>query len=391
MIKQVTDKIRGAYKLVFNNTLLFFATTGKRKHNPSSVLIIKSEQIGDYILFRNCLPWYRTIPGFEDHSFTLCGNSAFKSLALQFDAQHVDGFVWFDRTKFLTSMRYKFRIMRTIYKEGFEVVINTNYSRHPQLDDLLSFATGAAQKIAMEANLTHRKKWQTWLYDKHYTRIIGLPVQNFFEFDRNIRFIETLSQQSLSIALTLEKDKLPPTPVAAKGFIIIFPSSSEPVKIWNIENFIGIGKYCAETKNKKIILVGHGKTDEMLNNKFKAALPLNIQEDYTNRLSLTELCKLVSQADLVITNDTAILHMGAAQQVPTIGLYTGTHFARFGPYDRKRFPHVICIYPKQINHFVYTQTAELAKQIEQASPYPINDINYNDVIAAIDELAPSPQ
>src|SRR5690348_12378157 len=109
MIKQVTDKIRGAYKLVFNNTLLYFATTGKRKHNPRSVLIIKSEQIGDYILFRNCLPLYRTIPEYNNHSFTLCGNSAFRSLALQFDNQHVDGFVWFDRSKFLTSMRYKYR------------------------------------------------------------------------------------------------------------------------------------------------------------------------------------------------------------------------------------------------------------------------------------------
>jgi ADP-heptose:LPS heptosyltransferase len=389
MIKQVTDKIRGGYKLVFNNTLLFFATKGRRKHNPRSVLIIKSEQIGDYILFRNCLPWYRSIPEYKDHSFTLCGNNAFESLAQQFDTQHVNGFVWFNRTKFLSSMRYKYRIMRTIYKEGFEVVINTNYSRHPQLDDLLSFATGAAQKIAMKANFTHRKKWQTWLYDKHYTRMIDLPVQNIFEFDRNIKFIETLCQRALSISLHIEKEKLPSTPVAEKGFIIIFPSSSEPVKIWDIQNFIGIGKYCAETKKKNIVLAGHGKTDETLNNKLKAALPQFIQEDYTNRLSLTELCKLVSQADLVLTNDTAILHIGAAQNIPTVGLYTGTHFARFGPYDRKRFPHVICIYPKQINQRVYTQTAELAKQIEQASPYPINDINYNDVVSAIDELIPT--
>lgn len=389
MIKQVTDKIRGGYKLVFNNTLLFFATKGRRKHNPRSVLIIKSEQIGDYILFRNCLPWYQAIPEYKDHSFTLCGNNAFKSLAQQFDSQYVKGFVWFDRSKFLTSMRYKYRIMRTIYKEGFEVVINTNYSRHPQLDDLLSFATGAAQKIAMQANFTHRKKWQSWLYDKHYTRMIDLPVQNLFEFDRNIKFIETLCQRALSITLRIEKEQLPPTPVAEKGFIIIFPSSSEPVKIWDIQHFIGIGKYCAETKNKKIVLAGHGKTDETLNNKLKAALPGYIQEDYTNLLSLTGLCKLVSQADLVLTNDTAILHMGAAQHIPTIGLYTGTHFARFGPYDRKRFPHVICIYPKQINQLVYTQTAELAKQIEQASPYAINDINYNDVVSAIDELIPA--
>jgi hypothetical protein len=193
--------------------------------------------------------------------------------------------------------------------------------------------------------------------------MIDLPVQNIFEFDRNIKFIETLCQRALSISLHIEKEKLPSTPVAEKGFIIIFPSSSEPVKIWDIQNFIGIGKYCAETKKKNIVLAGHGKTDETLNNKLKAALPQFIQEDYTNRLSLTELCKLVS--------------------------YTGTHFARFGPYDRKRFPHVICIYPKQINQRVYTQTAELAKQIEQASPYPINDINYNDVVSAIDELIPT--
>ncbi len=49
---------------------------------------------------------------------------------------------------------------------------------------------------------------------------------------------------------------------------------------------------------------------------------------------------------------------------------------------------LFCIYPKQINQLVYTQTAELAKQIEQQSPYSINDIQYNDVKTAIDELIP---
>lgn len=388
MIKQVTGKIRGIYKFVFNTVLLFFATTGKRKNNPNSVLIIKSEQIGDYVLFRNCLPWYRQIEAFTGYTFTLCGNSAFKSLALQFDAKQVDGFFWFNRSQLLTSMRYKYRILRALYKEGFEVVINTNYSRHPQLDDLLVFATGAAQKIGMQANFTHRKKWQSWLYDRKYTRLLNLPVQNFFEFDRNRQFVESLCEKALPIALNIEKELLPAGADTAPGFIIIFPASSEPVKIWDIENFIGVAKYCANIKNRKIVLVGHGEPDVTLNNRLKAALPQAIQEDFTNRLSLPELCTLASRADLVLTNDTAILHIAAAQKIPTIGLYTGTHFSRFGPYDRKRFPHVICIYPKQINDRVYTQTEALAKSIEQASPYAINDINYTDVIAAVDELLP---
>ncbi len=103
----------------------------------------------------------------------------------------------------------------------------------------------------MQANFTHRKKWQSWLYDKHYTRIVNLPVQNYFEFDRNCRFIETLCQRSLSITLSLDKAMLPPTPVVEEGFVIIFPSSSEPVKMWHIEHFIDLEKYCAETKGKR--------------------------------------------------------------------------------------------------------------------------------------------
>lgn len=61
--------------------------------------------------------------------------------------------------------------------------------------------------------------------------------------------------------------------------------------------------------------------------------------NYTGRLSILETARIVDQSDLLITNDTGIMHIASARRIPIIVFYGGT-IPNFGfvPYHT---PHII--------------------------------------------------
>ena len=84
--------------------------------------------------------------------------------------------------------------------------------------------------------------------------------------------------------------------------------------------------------------------------------------NWAGRTTLSELVQVVAHAALLVTNETAAVHIGAATGTPTLCLLGGGHFGRFLPYeveqgDERPLPRVVfhampcfgcnwrCIYP----------------------------------------------
>src|SRR5688572_21731561 len=104
----------------------------KSKIQPATLLIIRTDEIGDYILWRNVLPCIRQSKAFRDHKITLLGNPAWKEIALTLDAKYVDEFIWLDKKKFKSKMQYRLHFLRSIRNRGFEKIVNTIFSRSPR-------------------------------------------------------------------------------------------------------------------------------------------------------------------------------------------------------------------------------------------------------------------
>lgn len=96
-------------------------------------------------------------------------------------------------------------------------------------------------------------------------------------------------------------------------------------------------------------------------------------EDLTGKTSLSELISVISNAKLLISNETCSVHIGAAVDTNTICISNGKHFGRFNPYPEEMACFIKTIYPQQILNEMHDYFALVRK-------YYINsEVNINKI------------
>ena len=78
------------------DTVLLLATLGPRKKSVPAILLVKTDEIGDYILWRRLLPEIVQAERFRGKAIHFCGNSSWKSLFDTFDRGLVSQSIWLD-------------------------------------------------------------------------------------------------------------------------------------------------------------------------------------------------------------------------------------------------------------------------------------------------------
>jgi len=107
----------------------------------------------------------------------------------------------------------------------------------------------------------------------------------------------------------------------------INPGGDLAAKRWNPSKFADVANRLSETFNIELIILG-GPTDKNIAKKIKHKLKYRYI-DLSGRLSINDLVYVVSQLDLLITNDSGPMHIGAALNIPIVAV--------FGPESRKKF------------------------------------------------------
>ena len=70
----------------------------KKARQNKSLVILRNDAIGDYLLFRDFLRVIRK--EYSNYHVTLIGNIVFQDIALCLDKTYIDKFIWIDRIKF---------------------------------------------------------------------------------------------------------------------------------------------------------------------------------------------------------------------------------------------------------------------------------------------------
>jgi len=106
-------------------------------------------------------------------------------------------------------------------------------------------------------------------------------------------------------------------------------------RMWPKEKFAKLIDKLVSEKNVNIILVG-GKNDSALNESI-IKLVTNKEKvfNFAGKTSVKQLFALVEKCEVFISNDTGPMHVAAAQDVKTIGLFGPNTPVRFGPYGEK--------------------------------------------------------
>jgi ADP-heptose:LPS heptosyltransferase len=113
-------------------------------------------------------------------------------------------------------------------------------------------------------------------------------------------------------------------------YVCIHPGASVPERRWSAECFAQIARMLAR-RGLRVVLTGGNSETELTRAVHRAAgVPCL---DLAGRTSLGTLAALLSNARLLICNDTGVSHLAAALRVPSVVLSTGDNPQRWAPAD----------------------------------------------------------
>jgi hypothetical protein len=126
------------------------------------------------------------------------------------------------------------------------------------------------------------------------------------------------------------------SPASEIGF---FPTSSQAVKRWRDENWLGLAKVLYEQEHTRFRIVSgildrereeaHQLADAMRQRLTSAHVNVAVYNDTMRFL------RALSGLRILVANDTAAVHAGAALGVPTVGLYLATSGLIWGGFSRQ--------------------------------------------------------
>lgn len=304
------------------------------------ILIIKTDAIGDYILFRNYLELIRQSEKFKDYTITLLGNELWKELALEYDSKFADNFLFIKTDDLYYSPWNTFKLGYRLYKNNYGIVLQPSYTRL-LVNDGLAALTAAKQIIGFcgdNEGIAPRYKTKT---DEFYSKLIDLPAAVNFEFYRSAFFFETV----LNTPVFLTSPTLGSFNKNAKH-IVIFPGAGNSKRGWQKENFLEVIRLIFEHDPSFIVYIAGGNDETENGNYLEKKIAVKNVHNLTGKTSLLQLVEIIGNARLVISNETSAVHIASATKTPAVCILGGGHFGRFAPYPDNMAEKLICVYEK---------------------------------------------
>lgn len=345
------------------------------------VLIVRTDAIGDYMLFRQALRSLRHVPRFAGRKITLCGNAVWRELAESLDADSFDTFIPIERQRFLKNRQYRHELLSSVREEGFSIALQPTYSRE-YIGDSLIRASAAPTRIGFAGPAQNMSHIARQVFNWSYTELIAAAPGFPFELQRNIEVLNYL--QIEKSGMPAFQDVMSPSLehrisegiVALKGSPVFFLGASDVSKRWSAHLFAKLVPYVFDKYQVPILLEGGTIAKEGMK---------SIADLYPERVvpvpetNLLEMVFLVANAPLLISNDSVAAHVGATYGVPTVIISNGQHRGRFHPYPREVAPYVRTVYPEKMRQ-------DTRNYYYRASPYSIADVSPEVVKKAIIEL-----
>jgi ADP-heptose:LPS heptosyltransferase len=355
-------------KIIFQLPIFF--------RNQNTVLLVKTDNIGDYILFRNFLKILRGSKEYAHKKIILIGNDSWRDLAESFDKDVVDGFFWINKKRYFDHIPYKLSILFKLRALKAHQIINTMHSRDTSIDDLAIFS-GASNSITCEGDDVNSR------FNKHqflkYNKTIPSLPNTMFEFFRNKFFFEQLLESKIDITKTSFDIKKRPI---SKNQVVIFPSAAEPFRRWGHLNFSEVITLLSQYNSSFYFLILGNTEDSPIGNSILNSLNEKILiKNLCGKTTLVELVDILSQSQLLISNETSAVHMAAALDISAVCISNGNHFGRFNPYPLSMTEKIITLFPND-SFYDEAETTSLAIKYQHKSNLDINQIKPQTVFEA---------
>ena len=323
--------------LVFSKAIIYFifdsialqsapATLPSSKKN---VLLIRQDKIGDFIIWLDTAKEYRNLYPLEEYNIVLLANSLWSDLAEKLP--YWDQVIPVNSMSLKTISKYRWNLLRSVLKLNADVAIQPTFSREFYHGDSLARASGAFLNIGSAGDMSNRNKLKKWLANRWHTELIPASQEPISELERNTEFFSAIRGTSHTQCYPVLGINKACSPLyQEKQFFVLVPTASLNLKMWSTDNFAELAEKIFQKTSWQGIICG---TEEefIIGDRIRhqCSAPL---KNMSGQTSLPELSQLLSQSQLIISNDTGTAHISSAVGTPTVCILGGGHFGRFAPY-----------------------------------------------------------
>jgi len=331
-IRRWAKRLLSAVTYIFDSALLLVVAVRRPRRSEKLVLMVRLDNIGDFILW---LPSaLRLSEAWRLRGFRTVGVVGTNVAGLAKDIALFDD-VWpIDRNKFRLNILYRTRQLWRIFRYGAAEAVHPVWSRELSLGDAIIRFSGASRRIGWLGSYDNITRLGKRIGDRSYTELLADPPGSVGEVGRNEAFLDGLG---LPVE-PLDRKLLPARPVMGASlperYFVLVPGANFGGRRWPSTRFADVARQF-QTNSGLVGVICGGVGDRRLARVIieRSGVPLI---DLTGRTSLMELVDVLARATLIISNDTAAIHIAALVGTPSVCIVGGGLPGRFVPYGPSR-------------------------------------------------------
>lgn len=388
LMRDLKNRLLTIFWIIFDSAIIESSGPEPQK----TLVILRTDAIGDYILFRNYLDSIVSDQRYLGWRIILVLNEQVKSFAKTLDAASVDRFIWVDANRMVKDVAYRRKKFVEVRSLGATVIFNAAFSREYILGDAIVRASKAPIAYGSANCSVLMGKWLSGLTVQFYNHKITLGKDHQFESIRNAAMVSEFLGHEISPALSITVTEPFEGKSASGTYCCLCPGAGGSkllgaLKQWEAPNFSILAMHLRDRWALRSMVLG---TRAQKHLAFAIALASDHSEhlvDMTGETSPLELITLISRCRLLVSVDTSVIHIASALKVPTICVSNGITFGRFTECPSEIFGHITYVYPPNLrSELQRSGRMKLCEKLKIRSPYSINEIPASDVIEQIDKL-----
>jgi predicted lipopolysaccharide heptosyltransferase III len=333
-----------------------------------NILLLQLKRIGDLILTMPAVAALRE--NFPDARITFVGSSECTDL---FPAMPN-----IDRILITRRNLRDIAVFLALARERFDYCID--FTRNDR-SAFLAFLSGARRRV-----VSYRVRDQSKTRARIYNLFVDNRMRDMHTVDYNLALAEPLGVRNASRAVHLElpalarekANKLRRDSKIGGHFIIFHPGSARVEKFWDPARWAQVINHTGQNTDVDLVLTsGASRLERAHVTEIKAKTRPPIV-DLSGRTDLLSLAALIAQARLLVTVDSAPMHLAAAAQTPQVVLFGPTNPFHWRP---RESPALI----------LQGKSAIPLTEFTAVQPrFPMSQISTEAVIGAMNSLLLSP-
>jgi len=349
---------------VYYRRFLFGANRAPLQFEPVKILLLQLKRIGDLILTTPAVATLRE--SFPEAQLTL--------VVSKVCAELLPAISNVDRVLIARRNLHDLSLFFSIAGRRFDYCVD--FTRNDRSASL-ALLSGARRRV-----VSYRVREQSKTRARAYTDFVNVRTRDMHTIDYNLALLSPLGARHVSTVPYLDLPEIASEKAEAlrrswkitRPYVILHPGSARQEKLWDPARWAKVIEYFGRNNDIALVITSGPSPDEQAH---IAAIKSKTQQqiiDLSAKTDLLTLAALIGQARLLVTVDSAPVHLAAATRTPQVILFGPTNPFHWRPRES----------PAAILH------GEPAAPVTKFSPVrprlAMSQISTETVIGAMDSL-----